>query len=188
MLNNQKLDVVYSTKLLGIHIESNCKWDENTRNLVLKANPKLWFLRRLKNLGASTEILTEIYKLFVRQSLELAAPLWTSSLTKKNINSIERIQHYATDLILGRRQQRIPYEDRLRELNLKSLEERRWDITLRYARNLSENKDFQYLFTKRLANRTRNQAKFVQPRTFTRRFQVSPIPTYIKLLNQNQTS
>ena len=54
---NEELEVVYSTKLLGVHIESSCKWEENTRNLVHKSNPKLWFLRRLKNLGTSPQML-----------------------------------------------------------------------------------------------------------------------------------
>ena len=83
--NNEELDVVYNTQLLGVYFESNCRWDLNTKYLVQKSNPKIWFLRRLKTLGASKSTLLEIYKLFVRQALEVAVPVWNSSLTKANV-------------------------------------------------------------------------------------------------------
>ena len=77
MLQNEELEVVYSTKLLGVMCSSDCKWSQNTTYIVKKATSKLWFLRRLKTLGASIESLVDIYKLFVRSNLEFAAPLWT---------------------------------------------------------------------------------------------------------------
>ena len=63
--DNEELEVVYCTKLLGVYFESTCKLDLNAKNLVLKSNPKPWFLRRPKNLGASKSTLLKIYKLFI---------------------------------------------------------------------------------------------------------------------------
>ena len=179
---------MYSTKILGVIFESTCKWNANTKYLVEKSMPKLWFLRRLKSLGANTQTLTLIYKLFIRQSLELAAPLWTSSLSKTNIDQLEKIQKYATSIITGAQSYQnayIPYEDRLRDLMLPTLEERRWTLTANFARKLSENPDFNYLLQKRSFNRlTRNDTKYIQPRANTTRFQRSPVPTYISILNK----
>ena len=78
-----QLDVVYETRLLGVTITSDCKWNTHISNLVNTGNRKIWFVRRLKSLGASTETLVDIYKLFVRQGLELAAPLWSGALRPK---------------------------------------------------------------------------------------------------------
>ena len=186
-VNNQELEVVYSTKILGVIFDSTCKWNANTKYLVEKSIPKLWFLRRLKSLGANKQTLTLIYKLFIRQSLELAAPLWTSSLSKSNIDQLEKIQKYATSIITGGQTHQnvyIPYEDRLRDLSLPTLEERRWTLTTNFARKFSENQDFNYLLQKRSVDRvTRNNSKYIQPRANTTRSQKSPLPTYISILN-----
>ena len=100
-LYGEKLDVVYKTKLLGVICTSDCKWNENTKHLVSKVNSKLWFLRRLKTLGASTETLLDIYKLFIRSHLEFCAPLWTGNLSSKNCRDLERVQKVAIKIILG---------------------------------------------------------------------------------------
>ena len=55
-------------------------------------NSRLWFLRRLKLLGASQETLLEIYKLFCHSVLEFGAPVWSGALSKKNVQDIERVQ------------------------------------------------------------------------------------------------
>ena len=78
------LEVVYKTQLLGVTITSDCSWNSHINEIVTNANQKMWFIRRLKKLGASKHTLVDIYKLFVRQSLELAAPLWACALTRKN--------------------------------------------------------------------------------------------------------
>ena len=52
-LDENRLDIIYQTKLLGVICTSDCKWKENTKNLVAKANGKMWFLRRIKVLGAT---------------------------------------------------------------------------------------------------------------------------------------
>ena len=74
-LEGTKLEVVNQTKLLGLIVSSNCRWDENTRSMVSKAKSRLWFLRRLKVLGASQKTLLDIYKLFCRSILEYGAPV-----------------------------------------------------------------------------------------------------------------
>ena len=147
---------------------------------------KTWYLGRLKNLGASESTLKEIYVLFIRQALEFAAPLWTSSLSKQNIDNLEKLQHYATNLICG--QNRLTYEQRLDKLSLPSLEERRWQITARFGEKLSCDPDFQHLFRLRNTRETRSACKFTEPKAFTKGYTTSPIPTFIKLITRNKTN
>ena len=100
-MNEEILEVVYSTRLLGIIFNSSCRWDDHVNFIVQKANQKIWTLRRFKDQGASKETLLELYKLFVRSGLEFAAPLWTFGLSKKNVKDIEHIQSMVTNVILG---------------------------------------------------------------------------------------
>ena len=59
--NNDELDVVDEFKLLGVIIRSDLSWEQNTDYIVKRANKKLWSLRRLKNLGARTSDLVDVY-------------------------------------------------------------------------------------------------------------------------------
>ena len=88
--DDAEIKVVYETKLLGVTLTltSDCRWDSNTRCIVKNVNSRIWFLRRLKLLGASQETLVEMYKLFCRYVLEFGAPVWSGALSIKNIQDI----------------------------------------------------------------------------------------------------
>ena len=61
----------------------------------------LWMLRRLKKLGASPQILIDIYNKHIRSILEYAVPVWGSLLTSENCDDIERVQKCAYTIIFG---------------------------------------------------------------------------------------
>ena len=44
-LGGSDLEIVYKTKLLGVICTSDCKWNENTKHIVRKANTKMCFFR-----------------------------------------------------------------------------------------------------------------------------------------------
>ena len=50
------------TKLLGVKIQSDLRWQENTNYICKRATGKLWVLRRLKILHVETEHLIDVYK------------------------------------------------------------------------------------------------------------------------------
>ena len=163
---------------------SDCRWNEHVMNMVRKANIKMWYLRRLKYFGASICTLKEVYILFIRQALEFAAPLWTSSLSKMNIQNLEKLQSYATNLILG--PNKMSYEQRMDRLDLISLERRRWEITSSLENKFSKDSQFQHRFPLWKCRETRSRTKFVEPRALTRRYRLSPVPTFIRLINQKE--
>ena len=86
------LEVVKEMKLLGAIIASDLKWHRNTENITKKAYQRLWILKRLKQMGASTESMIDVYANHIRSVLEFAAVVWNSSLTQENIMTIERVQ------------------------------------------------------------------------------------------------
>ena len=66
MLNDERVETLTSTKLLGTIISDDLRWDLNTKNIVKKANARMELLRRVASFGASLEDMKTIYFLFVR--------------------------------------------------------------------------------------------------------------------------
>ena len=70
LLNEESLEVVQKTKLLGVHITDDLKWSENTNELVKKSYARMELLRKVSSFGASIYELKNIYILYIRSILE----------------------------------------------------------------------------------------------------------------------
>ena len=88
-INNTKLDQVHETKILGVWLSSNLKWNKNTKELTKKAYARMSMLTKLKYVGTSREDLIETFVLFIRSALEYCSVLWHSSITIEQVNSLE---------------------------------------------------------------------------------------------------
>ena len=102
-IDEETIETVPNTRLLGTIIEENLSWDLNTANVVRKANASMQILRRVASFGASDSDMKDIYILFVRSLLEQSATVWHSSLSQQNISDLERVQKTALKIILGGR-------------------------------------------------------------------------------------
>ena len=91
-LNGNQIEVVDEIRLLGLIIRSDMKWSSNTKNMLAKANKRLWILRRLKNLGTNDSDLVDVYTKQIRSVLELAVPAWQGSLSQAEKTDLERVQ------------------------------------------------------------------------------------------------
>jgi predicted component of type VI protein secretion system len=178
-LDGEALDVVEETKLLGLTITSDCKWNKNVKNTKAKGNGRLWFLRRLKLLGAKEDTMIEIYKLFCRSVLEYCAPVWSGALTKANTEDIERVQRNALKIIMGASY--VNYEECLDQINEQTLKERRDQLCLRFAESCLKNDKFSSWFQKGV--NTRSGSYFLEPVSKTNRYRNSAIPHLTRLLN-----
>ena len=99
-LNNEIVEVIKNTKLLGTIITDDLKWDLNTAAIVKKCNSRMELLRKVAGFGASIGDLKIIYILFVRSLLEQSATVWHSSLNAQNKADLERVQKSACRIIL----------------------------------------------------------------------------------------
>jgi hypothetical protein len=93
-LHNHQLDVVDSSKYLGVTINKNLRWDDHINNITARANRTLGFLKRnLK--GCKTSARARAYETIVPPTLEYAASIWDPYNTGQ-INQLEKVQRRAT--------------------------------------------------------------------------------------------
>ena len=85
----------FSTKLLGVILNNQLTFEENTQYIVKRASRKLWLLRRLKQLGLDETTVLQFWTAECRPKLEYMAPLWTGSLTVQQSRTIESVQRTA---------------------------------------------------------------------------------------------
>ena len=57
--NGQNLETVEETRLLGLVLSSDLRWETNTTSICSKAMAKMWLLRRMKSLKLDNEIIIE---------------------------------------------------------------------------------------------------------------------------------
>ena len=187
-IDNVLLEVVKEMKLLGVIITSDLKWHQNTENITRKAYKRLWILKRLKQLGASTEALTDIYAKHVRSVLEFAAVVWNSSLTKENIMTIERVQKSAFAVIIGSRYQ--SYEEACVKLNMETLIKRREKLSAKFATKSFKHKIHTKWFVPHTGETiTRSEKPILnQVKGRTERLLKSAIPYLTNILNKKLSS
>ena len=186
-LGNENVEIIENTKLLGTLIQNDLKWDLNTKNLVKKANMRMQLLRKVASLGASKQDLKEIYILFIRSILDQSAVVWSSSLTCENKNDLERIQKSALRVILGNDYK--DYSSALNQLGLLTLEERRNNLCLNFAKKCTKSEKIKHIFPlneQKHKMKTRKKEKYKVQIAKTDRLKKSAIINMQHLLNDEE--
>jgi len=117
----QKLQEVIIERDFGVHMSSDLKVGCQCMEAHSKASQILGIINRtirFKNRG----ILVSLYKTMVRPHVEFCSPAWNPYYVKDK-QLLERVQHCFTRMFSDLKS--LPYEDRLRNLGLWTLEERR---------------------------------------------------------------
>ena len=121
-INYHPLDVVPSSKDLGVLVNNKLTWDLQISSVVAKANKTLGFLRR--HFGGT---LTgpahrrSMYLSLVRSRLSYASEIWAPQSCKTDLKLLESVQRRATRFILNCSKDhhvRPNYKSRLTSLNL----------------------------------------------------------------------
>ena len=111
--------------------QSNLSWQPHVDDICKRATGKLWVLIRFKSLGGTTDQLLKIYQARVRSTLEFAAPVFHSGLTKEQGRQVEMVQKKAMAIILGKNYQ--SYESALTELSLERLDARCLNLSYNFV-------------------------------------------------------
>ena len=147
---------------------------------------RLWVLRRLRNMGASRATLLDVYCKQVRSVVEYAAVVWNGALTIENIAQLERVQRSAFSVILGK--QYLSYEEACRKLDMKTLAERRKNLSVKFALKASKHPVHHTWFVRTAEDQiiTRTKKPTFKPACGrTERFLKSAIPYLTNLLNEH---
>ena len=184
-IDDTDLEIMTSIRLLGVIIQDDLRWDLHVRQIISNASRRLFILNKLKRNGVMRPELVTIYKMYIRPLIEFAVPVWASSITCQQSSSIERVQKRALRIIAWPNV--LPYIELLKTMNVSSLKDRRSELVEGFARSLLKSKRHRHFLPETRRVRTglslRNAHHLEIPRTRTKRYQQSPIPHFVQLLN-----
>ena len=143
----------------------------------------MWLLRRMKVMHLEPEIMCDYYTKEIRVLAEQAVAIWNSGLTKRQIYELEKIQKDALKIILGN--QFTSYKEACQIFELKSLAERRLELSTNYAIKLYKSEKCKDFFTLSTV-KTRSENLVVESKTNTKRCYNAPHNYLARLINKNK--
>ena len=184
MMEDNLLEQVQQTRLLGLTIDQHLSWQANTNQIIQKAYKRMTLLHRLYDFAVPVQDLVEIYVLYIRSVLESSAVVWHSSLTQGQEKELERVQKVALRIIL--KSQYENYENALLVCSLLTLKDRRKALCLSFAKKCIKSTKNKDMFPLNLTSYdTRNSEKYFVTKAKKSRLANSAIPYMQRLLNEN---
>ena len=173
-------------KLLGVdfvsHSRDGVRWDKYIQQCIKQAYSKMWILKRLAELGVSTQDLLMSYLSRVRVQLEQNVPLWHFSISSQLRKKLENVQKACLFIILGQRATS-DYHRNLAMLNLEPLVDRRLTLCKNFGRKTIKHPVHSQMFTFNRVKHTRAGRKVIVPKANTARYNKSAIPSLARLIN-----
>ena len=188
-VNDEDIELVKETKLLGTIITEDLKWDKNTKEIVKKSYQRMQLLNTTASFTSNIPDLKAVYLTYIRSILEQSAVVWHSSLTSKNRKSLERVQKAAVRVILKHKY--TTYRAGLKYLNMQTLEQRREVLCLRFAKRCLKTEKVKNMFPRKISGhkmKKRRMKKFKENKVKTKRYEKSAIPYMQRLLNKDDES
>ena len=185
-LGDHTLEVVHSTRVLGITLDDKLRWDLHLNATIKSATFRLYMLRRLKSLGLPQTELKDIFRMFILPRLTYASPAWTPNLTITQIRKIENVQKRAIKIILGTSY--IDYDNALSTLGLTTMTDTFQQNLRLFGSKLLDNPRHRHMLppaAPRPQRATRTHNTLVPIRARTDRYKNSPIPAIVKLINSH---
>jgi len=138
-VSNTQLIEAPSLRLLGVQVSADLSWNEHVSNVTKKCNRLIGFLRTVVGKQSPTILLT-LYRSLVLPVIDFCSPVWFVH-RKNHIDSLELIQRRATRFILGQRRGDQSYGERLQQLKIMDLSNRRKYLLICFACNCILNSD-----------------------------------------------
>lgn len=96
-----RIDSSKTLKALGFTFNSKGDVSTQIANLCTQFRQKVWALRHLRKAGFTEPELIEVYKTYIRPTIEYSAPIYESMLTQEQVTQVERLQYFALRNIFG---------------------------------------------------------------------------------------
>ena len=120
-MGTRQLKITHEEKDLGVLFDDKLSFDSHISAKINKANSVMGVVRRTFQC-LDTRLFKQLFKSLIRPHVEYANQVWYPH-TKKHILAIENVQRRATRGVIGLSE--LSYEERLRKLDLPTLEYRR---------------------------------------------------------------
>ncbi|KAK2899445.1 hypothetical protein Q8A73_012574 [Channa argus] len=99
IIDGSSVEMVKSTKFLGVHLADNLTWSVNTSSITKKAQQRLYFLRRLRKAHLPPPILTMFYRGTIESILSSCITAWFGNCTVADRKTLQRIVRTAEKII-----------------------------------------------------------------------------------------
>ncbi|KAK3527006.1 hypothetical protein QTP86_006389 [Hemibagrus guttatus] len=90
-IDGTPVEIVKSTKFLGVHLAENFTWLLNTTSITKKAQQHLYFLQRLRKAHLPPPILTMFYRGTIESILSSCITAWFGNCTVSDPKTLQRI-------------------------------------------------------------------------------------------------
>ena len=99
LIDGKTVEIVQHVKFLGSTISSYLKWELNVDTIFKKAQQRLYFLRRLRSFGLTTQITLNFYKAVIESVLTFLTTVLFGSITVKEKLRLNRVINTASKII-----------------------------------------------------------------------------------------
>ncbi|KAK3545314.1 hypothetical protein QTP70_003669, partial [Hemibagrus guttatus] len=98
-INRSNVEIIKSTKFLGVDLVENFTWSLNTSSITKKAQQHFYFLRRLRTAHLPSLILTTSYRGTIESILSSCITAWFGNCTVLDRKTLQRIVRTAEKVI-----------------------------------------------------------------------------------------
>ncbi|KAI4875608.1 hypothetical protein NFI96_000890, partial [Prochilodus magdalenae] len=98
-ISGAEVERVEKVKFLGVHITNHLTWSSNTSYLCMRAQQRLYFLRKLKQAQLPQKLLVNFYRSTIESILSHCMIVWYSSCTVSERKDLHRVVKVAGRII-----------------------------------------------------------------------------------------
>ena len=99
LISDTAVEVVSSTKFLGVQITDSLTWSSNTASLVKRGQKRLFFLRRMRRAQLPPPILTTFYRATIESILTNCVSVWSGNCSETDWKTVQRVVRTAEKII-----------------------------------------------------------------------------------------
>ena len=98
-IQGSNIEVVESYKFLGVHLNNNLNWTDNTHALYKKGQSRLHLLRRLRSFGVCRTLLRTFYDSVVASAIHYAVVCWKGGSSDRDRSRLNRLIRRASSVL-----------------------------------------------------------------------------------------
>ena len=165
-IKDQNVQIVHHYKYLGMTIDDKLNWHEHIKIAYKKANQRMYFLRKLRSLNISTDLLLTFYTATIQSIITFGITCWGGNTTSKDKRKLDTLIRKA---------------QRITTYNLPTIEELYTKMCLDKAKKIIDNNN--HPLCKEYKQSVRSD-RLLSKYARTERYKRSFVPTSVRILQQ----